>query len=442
MWPFADREGNPKIEPLVPSEVMHGAEHPDVRRYSTPNVEQQEEPTMSLRPSKSLSSLKLASQRRGLCIPPGAALSQSSDVCAQGEVSSPPRSTDTHQQPISEQTVQGHEQASEEKHDSTSMNGREASLASQEDISTTFSATKPEVRSVNSDQEAPSVTSPATGDVEQSSSLVDGRSQDPGVTPVIESKETRGPVSFQSSDSAQSSATEAVLNGGSESHANGSQCPEAVQTNWLCSWPASRSNVGESPILPHPDRDSSMASPIPIIRVQQTTESEETALPSGALAAKGMEAQPEAIRESISSALADQPGESTPALPSDPAQLDAVVPGLEGSSAQSAATVPELAGTDKTFSITPSNDNIKDTLDTDRPGITKLAVRKARNLAGRKFVLSILLGRKLAEQTKPQLQELARPPIRMPAKTVPIPGPSQVDGIVELEGELDVSRRG
>jgi hypothetical protein len=442
MWPFADRKGNPKIEPLVPSEVMHGAEHPDVRRYSTPHIEQQEEPTTSLRPSKSLSSLKLASKRRGLCIPPGAALSQSSDVVAQGEVSSPPRPTDTHEQPISEQTVRGHEQGSEEKHDSPSTNGREASLASQEDISTTFSATEPEVRSVNSGQEAPSVTSPATGDVEQSSSIVDGRSQDRCVTPVVESRESRGPVSVQSSDSAQSSATETVLNGGTEGLANGPQCPEAVQTNWLRSWPVSRSDVGESPILPHPDRGSSITSPIPTIRVQQTTESEETALPSGALAAKGMEAQLRVTREPIPPALADQPGESNPASQSDPAQLDIVVPGLEESSAPSAATVPELARTDKTFSMTPSNDSIKDTPDADCPGITKLAVRKARNLAGRKFVLSILLGRQLAEQTKPQLQELANPPIRRPAKTVPVPGPIQVDGIAELEGELDVSRRG
>jgi hypothetical protein len=442
MWPFADREGNAKIEALVPTENMPSAEHQDVRRKSTPHVEQQEEPTTYLRPSKSLSSLKLAPQRRGLCVPPGSALSQSSEVCAQGEVSSPPRKTDTHEQPISEQMVRGHEQTSEQNIDSTSTNDGEAFLANQEDILTTSSAPEPDVRSMNSDPEAPSVTSPAAGDVEQSSYLVKGRSQDPDFTPVVESKESSGPVSVQPSDSAQSSATETVLNGGSEGPANEPQRHEAVQPNWLCSWPVSRSNAVESPLLHHPDRDSSITSPIPTIRVQQTTESEETTLPSEALAADHMEAKPKALREPMSSALADQPREPAPASPSDPAQLDDVVPSLEASSAPSAPTVPELAESDKPFSINRSNANVKDTPDTDRPGITKLAVRKARNLAGRKFVLSMLLGRQLAEQTKPQLQELARLPIRRPAKTVPVPGPSQIDGIAELEGELDVPRRG
>ncbi len=442
MWPFTDREGNPKIEPLVATEDTSSADHQDVRRKSTPEVEQQEGLKASLRPSKSLTSLKLVPERRGLCIPPRSAVSQSSEVCAQGEVTSPPRKTETHEQPVSDQTAQEHEQACKSKREPASTNDIEESPASREDALTTVSVADSKPMSMDKDQEPKPVANAAEGEVKQASAPIKKRSQSSEAMPVLDRKEPRDPMSTPAADNPQSSATKTIQNGDNGALLNDLPSPESVQSNWLRPWPRNNTDAVESPVLRHPLRNSSTTAPIPTIHVHQTTEPEETELPSRDSAAKCSETKPNAPREPISEAPTDHSYISTQTLTGDPAQLDAVLHNPAACVVRSTAIEPELPEIEAPSAIGLSLDKVKGSVEPDRLEFAKLAVRKARNLAGHKFVLSILLGRRLAEQTKPQLEELARPSMRRPGKTVPVPGPSQVDGIAELEGELGVPRDG
>lgn len=390
----------------------------------------------------SLSSLKLAPQRRGLCIPPGAAVSQSSEIFAQGQVSSVPRKAEAPEQELSEQTAQEHGKCRETKQESTSTNNTEGTSPSGEDIATTSSAPGPERRSMDSDRGAERIVSLAEGeDKQQHSAPASVKVQSSKSDSALELIDSLGPAPAPAptlvADSAQPPASKAVLKGDSEALASGHPSPEDVQASWLH---LSGTNSVESDVAQEPARNSSMTAPIPTIRVHQTTESEETTAPSGDAHSKHPENKTSAALESVPEAPTERSQMSTAGFSGSHSQPDIAASDSAPSIASPAENVSELAASDSRHAITPSVDEVKGGADNDYPGFTKLAVRKARNLAANTFVLSILLGRELAEQTKPKLEGLAKPPLRRSARTGPVPGPSQVDGIAEFEGEQDLSR--
>ena len=426
IWPFADRKGNPQTGPLVSVKVMSSADNKEVGRELTPQVEQQEELTTSLRPSKSLSSLKLVPQRQGLIIPPGAVMSQSSEVFAQGEVSSPAHKAETHEQPISKQTIeeQGHDLGLE--HRPASRNDRESHPVNPVDNIRAAPGHGQDLTSLDNNQEAGRSGTPAQDDLKQSSKHVNRDSHISDSTPVHELKDSREVISIPAANNTQSSASMTV-------HA-------AVQPTGPHSWPLSTIHALESATLHQTPGNSPIALPVPIIRVQQTTESEEMPPPSECSAARLLETRLETVQRPISKAFADESHISASALTSSSPVGDGLVPSPATSSLQQAATVPEQHQSEARSAISPLGNQGKDTMDHDYPGFTKLAVRKARNLAEPRFVLSILLGRQLAERTKPHLQELARPSIWKPGKPVSA-GACEFDRIAELERELGFLRR-
>ncbi|KAF7510729.1 hypothetical protein GJ744_006095 [Endocarpon pusillum] len=541
MWPFADREGNHRIEPLVPDEDSSASNQQDARRNSTPKVDQQE-PSRPLRPSRSLSSLKVAAQPRGLHIPPGAAVSQSSEVCAQGEVTSTPLKADKCEQPPSEQTAQEHEHVPASANDMNSSlsrkdnvrngTGHDPDLASTDGALEAASITSPApadskqsasltdvrdhasqsahiIKPTESEQaasitspasadskqsasptdvrdhasqsahiiepteseKAASITSPAPADSKQSASLTDVRdhaSQSAHIIKPTESEQAASITSPASADSKQSASPTDVRDhvsqsahiieqteseeaqlptaveklqhstpkplpeGGNEALEDDLISPEAVPQTWLRSWPVTSTNAIESHAADDPPQNPSISSPIPTIRVQQTTESDETAPRSELLAGENTENRPSEAPEKVIEASTDSSHVPAPASVDIHMQHDAASP-----RPSTPTTVPEIPGDETQSAADPSVDKVTGKLDSDHPGLAKLAIRKARNLAGSRFVLSILLGRELAEQTKPQLQELARPPIKRMGRTAPAPGPSQVDGLAELDGDLE-----
>ena len=404
MWPFTDGEGNTTIEPLVPAEDGLASNQQDARRNSSPKVDQQEpsRSLRSLRSSRSLSSLKLAAQPRGLRIPPGAAVSQSSEVCAQGEVTSTPLKADKCEQPPSEQTAQEHE------HVPASANDMNPSPSHKDDVRN-GTGDDPDLASTDSALEAASITSPAPADSKQSSSPTDVRDPGSQSAPIVKSTESEEPELPTAVEKMQPSTPKTLPEGGNEA-------------------------LIKSHAADDPPQNSSISALIPTIRVQQTTESDETAPRSELLAGENAESRPNEAPEKVLEAFTDSSHVPAPASMDTHMQHEAATPSPATPMLRSLATVPEKPGFETQSAADPLIDKVTDKSGSDHPGLAKLAIRKARNLAGSRFVLSILLGRVLADQTKPQLQELARPPIR---RTAPVPGPSQVDGLAELEGDLE-----
>jgi hypothetical protein len=430
MWPFADRNGNgnPEIEPLVPAENNSRVEDQDVRRKSSPEIEQQTEPRPSLRPSRSLCSLKLVPQRHGLCIPPGAAVSQSSEVCAVGEVSSPPpHQPESTEQPVPEQMVQEHEQVHEPVHESGSTNDVRDSSVIQDNTATAMAHNTESTTSIDNIRAPQSEVSDAKMDTQQSSPHVSAKEQEYGSEPVLEHTVAPDPKSPQEAESGQVPSFGTASDAKTEALPGDSPRAEAIDPSWLHPWPVSSIQTAESPVAHPPQRNASIDAPIPTIRIQQTSESEDTASPSHMIVSEQSENGPKATREPLPEPPADRPNTAALASTSSPIWFDAKNPSPKTLSTQSvpiSSHVPEIEAGSAVD---------KDRVDSGHPGFTKLAIRKARNLAGSKFVLDIMLGRQLAEETKPRLKELAKPPIRKPKQTVSVAGPSQVDGIAELE---------
>jgi hypothetical protein len=548
MWPFADSEGNPRIEPLVPAEdtplansdvnppmeplipagdtpVANSELTPPIeplvpaeempiaaveaeRRNSTPEIEQQENSGTSLRPSKSLSSLQLTLQRRGLYIPPGTALSQSSEVYAQGEVTLPPRQADIQEQPSSEQAVQEQEHVPGPGQEPAIINDGKYIPNAREDNATNASGPDQKLVSVDNDQQEAQAPSPAQDDWQQSSTsaqrgdqtlepttvldphepqsarsdpaaenaksakpatdddkgaqtieptadLESKEQQSPASDPaaenpqaaepatvvhddkgaqtlepttILESKEQQSPASDAAAENAKATAPESVLNVGGGAPADQPSRSGASQPDLLRSRNVGNTDLGESSASDQAPRKSSITSPIPTIRVQPTTESDEMAPSSEEFDENNFQSTPHKARRQSFEGSAGQSHDShmsNPASGVSPSQVDAASP---------TAAVPETpSGLNSSVGI------VKDGAGVAYPGFTKLAIRKARNVAANKLVLSIFLGRELAEPTKRQLQELARSPLWRVGKTVPAPGLSQMDGIAELEGELGFS---
>ncbi|ERF74455.1 hypothetical protein EPUS_03893 [Endocarpon pusillum Z07020] len=434
MWPFANGEGNHRIEPLVPAEDGSASNQQDARRNSTPKVDQQE-PSRSLRPSRSLSSLKVAAQPRGLHIPPGAAVSQSSDVCAQGEVTSTPLKADKCEQPPSEQTAQEHE------HVPASANDMNPSPSGKDNVRNE-TGHDPDLASTDGALEAASITSPASADSKQSSSPTDVRDYGSQSAHIIKSTESEEPELPVAVEKLQPSTPKPLPEGDNETLRDDLSSHETVQQTW----PVTSTNAIESHAADDPPQNSSISAPIPTIRVQQTTESDETAPRSELLASENTENRPSEAPEKVLEApgkVLEAPEKVIEASTDSshvpaPASVDIHMQHDAASPRPSTpTTVPEIPGDETRSAADPSVDKVTDKLDSDHPGLAKLAIRKARNLAGSRFVLSILLGRELADQTKPQLEELARPPIKRVGRTAPAPGPSQVDGLAELDGDLE-----
>jgi hypothetical protein len=519
--PFANSEANPQIGPLVPAEDMPIAEVEAERRNSTPEIEQQENLGTALRPSKSLSSLQPAPQQRGLYVPPGTAVSQSSEVCAQGEMTSPPRQAETQEQPSSELALQEQEHIPDSgqepaivsdsqdlpdvrQKNATSASGLDQNLASADDDqgaapcaaprqddsqqssasiqggaqtlepSTVDESKEPQPpawglaaegayapvpeTALNADSGAPTLEStkvleskapksPASDAAAESAQVsmpekvpnVDDGAQNLEPTMVLESIEQQSPASDLAAENTQASVPEKVLNVDSGASADNLQSSTAAQQTWLHSWAVGSTDVVESSAPPQPPGNSSITSPIPTIRVQPTTESDEMAPSSANLDEIDFQSIPHEARKQSSESPADDAHMATPASGVSPSQDDAASPSAVASATPAAAAGPELPSMDTPSGTKSAIGIVKDEKGVEYPGFTKLAVRKARNLAANRLVLSILLGRKLAESTKLQLQQLARSPIRRPGNAVPVPGLSQIDGIAELEGGLVLS---
>jgi len=511
MWPFADSEGNPRIESLVPAEdkTLAGSEvNPPKessvsaedmsiaaveaeRRNSTLAMEQQENSGTSLRPSKSLSSLQLTPQRRGLYVPPGTALSQSSEVYAQGEVTSPPRQADKQGQPSSEQAVQEHDHVPGPGQEPANINHSKDVPEVREDNVANALGLDQKLAPITDDQRGAQAAAPSQDDLQQYSTSVQGGAQtlepttvleseeplsptsDPAAKnaqasvpkpvlsndsgaqtsqpTILESKEPQSPTSDPAAKNAQASVAEPVLSDDSEaqthemttvleskepqSPASESQSPasepaaengqasvpatvlnvdggatadhhpnsSAAQSTRLPSWAVGNTDVVEGSASHQAPQKSSITSPIPTIRVQPTTESDEMALSSEDFDERNLKSISHKARKQGSEGPAGDNHDihsATPASGVSPSQVDAASPTAAASSTPAPATAP----------ATPSAPNsragmVKDGASAEYPGITKLAVRKARNVASNKLVLSIFLGREVAESTKRQLQE-------------------------------------
>lgn len=432
MWPFADRVDASEVDALAAVEETPKVDHQDARRKSIPEVEQQEELTTSLRPSKSLSSLKLVPVRHGLCIPPGAVLSKSSEVCAKGEVYSPPRRLEAYDQQPPKQPSQKAGQIRDPEHQSISASGREDGSIDNEDTGAASSDPCTGLISMDDSQKAGAKAKPTQAETSWATLPAHERNKVLASTPVLESDELRKPVSILAADNGQSPAPGTVLDGGNEALAEDIPRHEPIRPNSAHPWLTGGASSVESPVLPDLPQHSSPTLSIPTIRVQQTTESGETVPQSGPLSSNHAETSPRAVQEKIWGASADQPEISALTLTSGSAQLDTEPPDKAKPVALSAASPPEMPGAESEALVTQSANSVEAKSETDHPGFTKLAVRKARNLVASQFVLSILLGRQLAEQTKPQLQVLARPSAMRPGKIVSESGPSQIDGIAEL----------
>jgi hypothetical protein len=105
MWPFANNKSKlaaPDVQAISKAEVA--VEQGPVRRRSSAETEQQDVPSTILRPSKSLSSLKLAPDPSALRISPSAAVQQSSEVFAHGEFFTPPPESEDHDHAVPQST--------------------------------------------------------------------------------------------------------------------------------------------------------------------------------------------------------------------------------------------------------------------------------------------------------------------------------------------------
>lgn len=436
MWPITDREGKPKIESLTAKEDTSSADHQGISPNPRRENDEQDEGTTSLRPSKSLSSLKLVPKLRGLCIPPGAAISKGSGLCAVGEVSTPLREAETQKQPVLKQVIQEPEHAFNREHDSAATNDRGRSLDHPEEVANKTASSSTDRPSIDTRRKPEAMSGTTEDNVKQDSSSVSHRNQNSGSMPANGLKELCEQVSVPRAVSVQSSAPETVVTRDSEALEDDLSAPEDGKPSAVHNLATDDTLMVGRAVLEQPNLHPSITSCIPIITVQQTTESEELSPPSGALASKS-ESKLDAVREPILEDPAQESYTTTPVFGGTPAQHDAVAPSITTSAVPTAGIISNLAEVETQTAISPSLNKAEGSLDMDHPGFAKIAVRKARNLAGSKLVLSILLGRQLAEQTKPQLEELARAPMWRSAKTVPVAGPSQVDGIAELEGELE-----
>jgi hypothetical protein len=480
-------EVNPPQESSVSAEDMPVAAAEAERRNSTPEMEQQENSGTSLRPSKSLSSLQLMPQRRGLYIPPGTALSQSSEVYAQGEVTFPPRQADTQEQASSEQAVQEQdyvpgseqgqafsEQAVQEQ-DNAPGSGQEPGIShdgedvqnvpdDREDNVTNASQPVQNSASADDDQREAQAATPVQDDLQRISTSVqggaqpgtdpaaksaqasvpatvlsDGRgAQTPEPTTVIESKEPQSPTSDPAANG-QTSAPATVLNVDNGAPTDDLSISTTVQPTSLQARTAGSTDMVESSASHQTEGKSSITPPVPTIRVQPTTESDEMAPASEDVAEKNFQSILHEAGKESSEGRADVSRNNSMATPTSgvsPSEVDVRGPTAAASATPAAAIVPELHRVDTPPGLNSTVGMVKDGAGVEYPGFTKLAVRKARNMAANKVVLSIFLGRELAGPTKRQLQELARSPLRRAGKAAPASGLSQIDGIAELEGEL------
>lgn len=434
MWPFVDRKGNPQIEPLAPIEDKPNQNGEDNRRKSTPEAEQQEDPMTTLRSSKSLPSLDLAPKRHGLRIPPGAAVSQSSVIFAQGVVSSAKRNPEeTHDQAAKEQMAPKIEEAPDSVPGPGPSSVREPPSAQTGETEIAPKNAEPGPGSMKNDQEVQTEANSHGKDEEIRLPPGQEKSQNVDSPPSLEGNEPQEPLSTPAVGNAESSQPETVLDRDSAALVDRLSNTEATKPERRHTWLDTSTNRPQSPVPSQNPRRSSITMPVPAIRVQPTTESEANGQPLVPLAENHAETSPGAIEREIPEIAAYQ-SQAFSAGPSDvPMQLDAIAINWANEVAPSAEVAPEVPGVKSESLANPVTDKVEGTGEKDHPGLRKLAIRKARNIACTEFVLSILLGRQLAEETKPRLQELAKPSIWRHGKREVRPSPSQVDGIAELE---------
>ena len=322
--------------------------------------------------------MKFVPHRRGLYIPPGAAVSQSSEVCAQGEVFSQPRQLENDDQTTPEQTPKKSETTQGRDHDRSPESDGEDFPILHQNADRAISEPEAEQTLTNTSQEFDSRADPAEGNVKQEPSIPKQENQKFESTPILESKEPQDRVSSPAADDAPISAPDTELSSDCEAHVNDLSSSEAVQ-------PAASTSTTGNPDAHQPPR-SSVALPIHTIRVHQTTESEEIVPTPAALIAGCPKIMPLAAEDPTGGAPENEVCIPSPTSADCPVPPDVEAPSPATHVAKSVTIVPKLPRVDKISVATPS-------IGTDHPGNAKLAVRKARNLAGSRLVLGILLGR-------------------------------------------------
>lgn len=426
MWPLTDRENKLRIEPLNPVEDISNVKHQGISRILTPDDKQQEEATTTLRPHRSLLSLKLVPKHGSLCIPPGSALSQSSKACAQGEVSGPPYEAETQKQPTPDQGEQKHEDASVRKQVPPTTEDGKGSPAPvpQEVISNNAASSYTDSLSTSNDKKPRFIGRPAKDEMNQGISCLNGSYKILESMPANELKEQWQPGPVPVPVTEQSSGSETVQKLDIEASMDNLPSTKGEEPTSVNTLPSSSPLVQETALLQQPPQRPLTTSHIPTITVQEVIESGELSRPL-----KSSETKGNAVCEPVSEPRTHDFYRPHPVLARPHAQLEAVVPGTPISVVPSAEVVSEFSDIEHQSAASPLLGRSEGQVEADYPSFPKLAIRKARNVAGSKLVLSILLGRQIAEQTKPQLEELARPSLWRPARTASVNGPCQVDGI-------------